>query len=77
MVLGRGLLLVGAGVSAGLLAALVCTRVLAALLYDVRPTDPAVLAAIVALLAVVGGLAAYAPARRATRTDPMIALRSE
>ena len=76
-VLRRGLVLVGAGVLAGVLGAAAFTRVLGSLLYEVSATDPAVFAGIVALLAVVGIVASYAPARRATRVDPAVALRAE
>jgi len=76
-VLRRGLLLVGAGVLAGVIGAVALTRVLGSLLYEVSATDPAVFAGIVALLAVVGVVASYAPARRATRVDPAVALRAE
>jgi ABC-type antimicrobial peptide transport system permease subunit len=76
-VLRRGLLLVGAGVLAGVIGAVAFTRVLGSLLYEVSATDPAVFAGIVALLGVVGVAASYAPARRATRVDPAVALRAE
>jgi putative ABC transport system permease protein len=76
-VLRWGLRLVGAGVLVGVLGAVAFTRVLGALLYEVSATDPLVFAGIVALLGLVGLAASYAPARRATRVDPMVALRSE
>ena len=76
-VLRRGLMLVGVGVLAGVIGAVAFSRVLGALLYEVSATDPAVFAGIVALLAVVGAVASYAPARRATRVDPAVALRAE
>ena len=76
-VLRRGLALVAAGLAVGIAGALAFTRVLAALLYDVSATDPAVFAGIIGLLAVVGVVSSYIPARRATRVDPMVALRSE
>jgi putative ABC transport system permease protein len=76
-VLRRGLRLVAIGIVAGVAGALAFTRVLGALLYGVSATDPWVFAAIIGLLAVVGILSSYVPARRATRVDPMVALRSE
>jgi putative ABC transport system permease protein len=76
-VLRRGLALVAIGIVAGVAGALAFTRVLGALLYGVSATDPSVFVAIIGLLAVVGILSSYVPARRATRVDPMVALRSE
>jgi ABC-type antimicrobial peptide transport system permease subunit len=76
-VLQRGLALVAVGVLVGLVGAVAFTRVLAALLYDVSATDPMVFAVIIGVLAAVGILSSYVPARRATRVDPMVALRSE
>jgi putative ABC transport system permease protein len=76
-VLGRGLALVGAGIVVGVAGALAFTRVLGALLYDVSATDPAVFAVIIGLLTIVGLASSYVPARRATRVDPMVAIRSE
>jgi predicted permease len=78
----RGVLLgalavVGGGTVAGLAGALAGARLLGALLYEVRPTDPATLAGVCLLLTGVGLAAAYVPARRATRIDPARALRAE
>jgi predicted permease len=75
LVLGEGMTLVGAGVVCGLAGALAATRVLGALLYSVSPTDPLTLIVTTALLLVVAMFACYVPARRATRVDPLVALR--
>ena len=76
MVLRHGLRLVAAGLAAGMAACAVLTRFLATLLYEVRPMDLATSAAVAAGLAAVALLASYLPARRATRIDPMAALRN-
>ena len=75
--LTRSLIITALGAVVGLLGSLAVTRVLASLLYQVSATDPMVFAAIIPLLAVVVALASWLPARRATRVDPMVALRSE
>jgi predicted permease len=75
MVLREGLLISLAGLLIGTVIALVATRAIAGLLFGVAPTDAATYVGIGALLFVVGALASYGPARRATRVDPLIALR--
>jgi putative ABC transport system permease protein len=77
MVLRQALLLAVAGVGLGLLGSLALSRAIAGLLFDLSPTDPATLAGVALLLTAVALLASYLPARRATRVDPLIALRSE
>jgi putative ABC transport system permease protein len=73
----QGAWLVGLGLVLGLGAALGLTRLMAGLLFGVSPSDPPTYFALSVVLALVGALACWIPARRATRVDPMIALRSE
>jgi predicted permease len=75
MVFRHGLLLAGAGIIAGLVGAAVTARLLTTLLYGVRPFDSAIFIGVPVLLLVVACLATYVPARRATKVDPMTALR--
>jgi putative ABC transport system permease protein len=63
------------GLAAGLVTAVLATRLIAGLLHDVGPTDAAVFGAVTALLAAVAWLASWIPARRTTRVDPMAAIR--
>jgi predicted permease len=74
-VVGRGAGLVAIGGGIGILAALMLTRVLASLLYGVESTDPLAMVGAVGLLLLVGMLAAFVPARRASLTDPALVLR--
>jgi ABC-type transport system, involved in lipoprotein release, permease component len=73
----QGLALVVSGIAFGVVAALLITRFLGSLLYEVRPTDPVTLFAVCILFLLVGALACWIPARRAALVDPMSALRCE
>jgi ABC-type antimicrobial peptide transport system permease subunit len=77
LVLGHGLKMALGGVALGLIAALLLTRLMANMLYGVSATDPATFVIIALLLMAVAVLASLVPARRATKVDPMLALRSE
>jgi putative ABC transport system permease protein len=77
LVLGQGLRLILYGIGAGLVVALVLTRVLSTMLYGVTSTDPLTFIAVSLGLIFVALLACYIPARRATKVDPLIALRYE
>jgi len=76
-VVGQGLLLAAIGVTIGLAASFGVTRVMSSLLYGVKATDVATFAAVAVVLSAVAALACYIPARRATRVDPIVALRHE
>jgi ABC-type antimicrobial peptide transport system permease subunit len=77
LVLRQGLALVILGAAGGVGVAMAATRLLASLLYGVHPNDPLTVAAVAVLLMAVGAIACFLPARRATRVDPMVALRYE
>ena len=77
LVLRQGIVLAIAGAAVGIGVALGVTRYLASMLYNVRASDPATLAGVAILLVLVALAACYIPARRATRVDPMVALRHE
>ena len=77
IVLGQGLRVVLAGVALGLLGALATTRLMATLLFGVTPTDAVTFTVVPVLIVAIAMLACYLPVRRATRIDPLIALRYE
>ena len=77
MVVGQGMKLVGAGVALGLVGGFAITRILSGVLIGVSSTDPLTFLTATAVLTAVGFAATYLPARRATRIDPMNALRHE
>ena len=77
MVLGQGLITVAIGLAIGLAGSLLLTRTMRSMLFEVSPNDPLTIAGITLLLLLIAMLASYIPARRATRVDPMIALRYE
>ena len=77
LVLGDGLRMAGIGVMVGLAGAFALTRVMATLLFGVTAKDPVTFVAVATLLTLVAFVACYIPARRATKVDPLVALRYE
>ncbi|MEZ5289141.1 MAG: ABC transporter permease [Vicinamibacterales bacterium] len=77
MLIRQGLTLAGWGIALGVVGAFGITRVIGSLLYDVTATDPLSFGGVVLLMLAVAALAAYFPARKATRVDPSVALRAE
>jgi len=77
MIIGEALRVVAAGVCVGLIGALLITRLMTSVVYGVRVTDPITYAGVAGMLAAVALLASYIPARRATRIDPLVAMRTE
>jgi ABC-type antimicrobial peptide transport system permease subunit len=75
-VVGRTLMLAGTGVAIGAAVSFAVSRFIQSLLYGVEPTDVSTFAGMAAVLLLVSVVAAYLPARRASRTDPLVALRS-
>jgi putative ABC transport system permease protein len=77
LVVGQGMLLAGTGVALGLLAAFAVTRIMATLLFGVTTTDPITYFGLALLIGIIALLACYIPARRATKVNPVNALRAE
>jgi putative ABC transport system permease protein len=77
MVVGQAMSLATAGIALGALGAFTLTRLMTNLLFSVKPGDPLTFLAVSILLAAVAALASYVPGRRATRVDPVVALRAE
>jgi putative ABC transport system permease protein len=77
LVVGQGMKLVLAGLALGVAGSFALGKVLDGMLFNVRATDPLTLGAVCTLLAAVGALACYLPARRAANVDPMVALRGQ
>ena len=77
LIVRQAMLLVACGVGAGLVLGLLLSQTMARMLFDVKPTDPATYMAVSVVLGAVALLASYVPARRATRVDPIVALRAE
>jgi putative ABC transport system permease protein len=77
MVVGQAMALAAVGIGAGALLAILLTRALEGMLFEVKAADPVTFASVAAVLAAVAALASYIPGRRATRVDPIVALRSE
>jgi putative ABC transport system permease protein len=75
MVVAQGFKLTLIGVAVGIAGALALTRMLSSLLYSVKPTDPATFIGVTLILTAAALLASYLPARRATKVNPIIALR--
>jgi len=77
MIMNRGLLLIGAGLLIGVTTALAISRFVQSLLFGVNPNDPATFVTAVLVLLATGSIAAFIPARRATKVDPIVALRHD
>ena len=77
MIMSEGLLLVGIGVTIGIIAGVILTRILRSLLFDMQPSDPVMYALAAVAVGLVAAAACFIPARRATKIEPITALRYE
>ena len=77
LIIGQGMRVVAVGILAGVAGALALSRLMTSVVYGVRVTDPLTYGGVAALLAAVAFVASYVPARRATRIDPLSAMRTE
>jgi ABC-type antimicrobial peptide transport system permease subunit len=77
MVMREALVLVAVGLLIGVPASIAASRVITSMLYGLKPHDPAAMAIVILLLGIVAAIAGFIPARRATKVDPMVALRYE
>jgi ABC-type antimicrobial peptide transport system permease subunit len=77
MALGEGMRIVVFGLTSGLAGAAILTRIFRSMLFEVGPADPVTFVSVSTILAGVALLACYIPARRATRVDPLVALREQ
>ena len=77
MILGQGMMLTIIGIAAGLLGAFGLTRLMATMLFSVKPTDPITFTAVALILLLIALIACYIPGRRATKVDPVNSLRYE
>jgi putative ABC transport system permease protein len=77
MIVGQAMMLTAAGIIIGSAGAFALTRLMTTLLFDTKPGDPMTFALVAVILSAVAAIASYVPGRRATRVDPVVALRTD